>query len=187
MAVTQQEEALLAALRQKRARMKESIIAEHESKSPPTEPLVRHSTRTSRASTSSAGTVKMGPNGETHRVLLYLDASPVQHPNIGRNHDIDIAEQSPDLSDFLSFGSDDDDDSTPRSSWAAAPRKEHNRADSETSPGFTPRYDVRDSPKTPQSAARLSAVGVDDIHKDIGVPKHHPTDFLDELDVVWGL
>jgi hypothetical protein len=185
MAVTKQEEALLEALRQKRARMKESIIAEHEiGKSPPRALNTRHVTRDS---TSSVATVRPEKRGETQRVLLYLDA-PVSY---GR--DIDTAEPSPDLSDFLSFGSDEDDDSTPRTSWMVG--KDRGRADSVTSP----EPDARDSPKTPQSAARLSAVGAldglvgesrGDGRKGVtfleGVKNGSP-DFLEELDIVWGL
>ena len=75
MAVTKQEEALLEALRQKRARMREKIIEEHETaKSPPRAPYT-----TTRSS---------GKAGSDDRILLYLDTP--------------ISNLSPDLSSFLS-------------------------------------------------------------------------------------
>ena len=143
MAVTKQEEALLEALRLKRARMKETIIAEHETKkSPPNNARTKHRSRI------SDSTIRGEKRNDTQRVLLFLDA-PISFP-----HGVDTAEPSPDLSDFLSFGSDEDEDSTPRTSWIVA--KDRGRADSVTSPESS---ETRDSPKTPQSAARLSAVG----------------------------
>ncbi len=193
MAVTKQEEALLEALRLKRARMKETIIAEHETrKSPPNDHSTKHRSR------KSDSTIR-GDNkrNDTQRVLLYLD-TPISFP-----HDIDTAEPSPDLSDFLSFGSDEDDDSTPRTSWIVA--KDRARADSVTSPESS---ETRDSPKTPQSAARLSAVGApgafpvevrQERERGQGVAflesvksVHSPTtgEFLtgdEDVDVVWGL
>lgn len=159
MAVTKQEEALLEALRQKRARMKESIIAEHEHEiheitnslpSPPSHtshpsPPSSHAFTTRsqpRDSASSVATVRPKKGHET--VLLYLDT-----PSMAYSRDLDTAEPSPDLSDFLSFGSDEEDDgSTPRTSWIA--RKD---------PGRVDEFGKKGSPKTPQSAARLSAVG----------------------------
>ena len=144
MTVTKQEEALLEALRLKRARMKETIIAEHETKKlPPNDAPTKH------RSHESVSTIR-GDNkrNDTQRVLLYLD-DPISFP-----HGIDTAEPSPDLSDFLSSGSDEDDDLTPRTSWIMA--KDRARADSVTSPESS---ETRDSPKTPPSAARLSAVG----------------------------
>ena len=146
MAVTKQEEALLEALRQKRARMREKIIQEHETaKSPPRIPervASRYST------TSSVSTIR-GNRGtsEGQKVLLYLDTP------ISESQAIDTSEPSPDLSDFLSFGSDED--STPRTSWAAPP-KGNARPDSAISPQSR---GSKISPKTPPSAARLSAVG----------------------------
>jgi hypothetical protein len=143
MAVTKQEEALLEALRLKRARMKEIIIAEHETKkSPPNNTATKH------RSHESNSTIRGDKRNDTQRVLLYLD-TPISFP-----HGIETAEPSPDLSDFLSFGSDEDEDLTPRTSWIIA--KNRGRADSVTSPESS---ETRDSPKTPQSAARLSAVG----------------------------
>lgn len=146
MAVTKQEEALLEALRQKRARMREKIIQEHETaKSPPRIPervASRYST------TSSVSTIRgnRGAN-EGQKVLLYLDTP------ISESQAIDTSEPSPDLSDFLSFGSDED--STPRTSWAA-PLKGNARPDSAISPQSR---GSKISPMTPPSAARLSAVG----------------------------
>jgi hypothetical protein len=192
MAVTKQEEALLEALRLKRARMKETIIAEHETKkSSPSDRPTRHK------SCESDSTIRGANRGDTQRVLLFLD-DPASLA-----HDIDTAEPSPDLSDFLSFGSDEDDDSTPRTSWIVA--KDRSRADSVTSPESS---ETRDSPKTPQSAARLSAVGAPGVFP-VGVRQERErgkgVSFLDSLksenspttrefmtgdedvDVVWGL
>jgi len=138
MAVTKQEEQLLEALRLKRARMREEIIEEHVAKSPPRVPeksRARHSKESSNAVQSS----------ERQRILLYLDTP------ISDTHQIDMAEPSPDLSDFLSFGSDED--STPRTSWAPPPKSQA-RPDSTTRSRRS-----RISPITPPSAARLSAVG----------------------------
>ncbi|KAF4628573.1 hypothetical protein G7Y89_g9581 [Cudoniella acicularis] len=144
MAVTKQEEALLEALRLKRARMREKIIEEHEiAKSPPRIP----DKDTSRYSeTSSVGTVR-GVPGERQRILLYLDTP------VSESQHIDMAEPSPDLSDFLSFGSDEE--STPRGSWVG-PSKGQPRPDSAVSPRMR---NKKASPMTPPSAARLSAVG----------------------------
>lgn len=146
MAVTKQEEALLEALRQKRARMREKIIEEHETaKSPPRIP----ERVTSHYSTTSSVSTIRGDRGtnEKQKVLLYLDTP------ISESQAIDTAEPSPDLSDFLSFGSDED--STPRTSWAVPP-KDHARPDSAVSPHSR---GSKFSPMTPPSAARLSAVG----------------------------
>jgi hypothetical protein len=145
-AVTKQEEALLEALRQKRAHMREMIIEEHETaKSPP-----RESRRTSsrHAEVPFASTV-CGPAGPKERVLLYLDDAPMS-----KEHPIDTAEPSPDLSDFLTFASDED--STPRTSWAPSRKGQHNRPDSSLSP--RQRRSSKNSPVTPP-AVRLSAVG----------------------------
>jgi hypothetical protein len=184
MAVTKQEEALLEALRLKRLRMKETIIAEHETKRTPRPPEPQPSRKTIR---DSNGTTRGEGRSESERVLLYLD-TPASFAR-----DIDTAEPSPDLSDFLSFGSDDDEESTPRTSWIMA--KDRARADSVTSP----ESENRDSPKTPQSAARLSAVGgleglsqerSDERRKGVtfleGVQRSSP-DFLEEPEVVWGM
>jgi len=137
MAVTKQEEALLEALRQKRARMKEEIIEEHIAKSPPRIP----ERNASRYSTSSSVNTVRGVQDPTdrHRALLYLDTP------ISDSRSIDTQEPSPDLSDFLSFGSDED--STPRNSWIPG-GKGHARLRGD-----------KFSPMTPPSAARLSAVG----------------------------
>jgi hypothetical protein len=146
MAVTKQEEALLEALRQKRARMREEIIEEHETaKSPPRIPE-RSGSRYS--ASSSVNTVRgVGASSENQRILLFLDAP------LSESQRIDTSEPSPDLSDFLSFGSDED--STPRTSWAPT-RKGQPRPDSAVSPHVR---GEKFSPMTPPSAARLSAVG----------------------------
>lgn len=146
MAVTKQEEALLEGLRQKRARMREKIIEEHETQKPPPRAPDR---KTSRHSESSSVNTIRGPDipNDKHRILLYLDTP------LNDGHFIDTAEPSPDLSDFLSFGSDED--STPRTSWAP-PRRGQPRPDSSVSPD--PRSQ-KFSPATPPSVARLSAVG----------------------------
>jgi hypothetical protein len=197
MAVTKQEEALLEALRQKRARMREKIIEEHETaKSPPRIP----ERVTSHYSTTSSVSTIRGDRGtnEKQKVLLYLDTP------ISESQAIDTAEPSPDLSDFLSFGSDED--STPRTSWAAPP-KGHARPDSAVSPHSR---GSKVSPITPPSAARLSAVGAtvgfrDEraIDQELGGKKRltgvrfvddtkvvNAQDFLldeNESEVIWGL
>lgn len=166
MAVTKQEEALLDALRQKRARMRESIIKEHEkdSQSPvrhsafprDTEPLnvapnSRRASRISQASTTSSlnrrvSNRKRASSSGKESILLCLDQTTdniipeePSEPAILENSlpsrtsfprppsharprtspaEIDASEPSPDLSDFLTFGSAD---STPRTSWAREP------------------------------------------------------------------
>ena len=148
MAVTKQEEALLSALRQKRARMREEIITEHETAKSPPHSSNRSTSRFSEASSVSTLRGNAGSNGKG-QILLYLDTP------ISNGHPIDTAEPSPDLSDFLSFGSDED--STPRTSWAPQRKGEGEaRPDSSVSPD--PRGS-KFSPRTPPSAARLSAVG----------------------------
>jgi hypothetical protein len=176
MAVTEQEVALLAALRQKKARMREEIIEEHETaKTPP---------RASRASRAPQAPQRTAPRysevvnrsaaGSKERILLYLDAP------LSEEHLIDTAEPSPDLSDFLSFGSDED--STPRSSWAPLPNGQP-RPDSSVSPNTRrgSRKNQKKSPVTPPSAARLSAVGaiagftgVQPADQEPGSTKQHP-------------
>jgi len=99
MAVTKQEEALLEALRQKRARMREEIIEEHETRKSPSPPRIPERS-TSRYSTASTVNTVGGTSGQ-ERVLLYLDTP------LSTTHTIDTSEPSPDLSDFLSFGSDE--------------------------------------------------------------------------------
>lgn len=191
MAVTQQEEALLEALRQKRARMRERIIEEHEiAKSPPRIPN-RTTSRFSAA--SSVSTLRGADSSNGERILLYLDTP------LSETHRIDTAEPSPDLSDFLSFGSDED--ATPRTSYVGS-RKDKQRPDSSI------RRSERISPMTPPSAARLSAVGSDNlrymrsesrkrattavrfVEERRGVKPANPQDFsLDEneRDVIWGM
>jgi hypothetical protein len=147
MAVSEQEVALLEALRQKKARMREEIIEEHETaKTPPkaTRPKApQHPEPLARGATSS-----------NERILLYLNAP------LSDGHLIDTAEPSPDLSDFLSFGSDEE--STPRSSWAPLQNVQA-RPDSSVSPNTrrASRISQKNGPGpiTPPNAARLSAVG----------------------------
>jgi hypothetical protein len=191
MAVTKQEEALLEALRQKRARMKEKIIAEHETRRSP--PQVLHHHNEVRDSKSSVLTIKPEKPRGKERILLYLD-KPISD---GRH--IDTAEPSPDLSDFLSFGSDEGDvDSTPRTSWLVP--KGYGRPDSITHP------EKQSSPITPKSAARLSAVGalggLMKANRGDGRKQGHNAaagvafldnvnggaeDFLDDENAVWGV
>ncbi|ESZ95178.1 hypothetical protein SBOR_4442 [Sclerotinia borealis F-4128] len=98
MKVTKQEEALLEALRQKRARMRERIIEEHEAegsggKSPP-----------SLGAEKAKDTIKPG----TERVPLYLDAPIMKGRGLGYGKGNEHGQPSPKLSDFLSLGSEDD-------------------------------------------------------------------------------
>ncbi|KAH8801630.1 hypothetical protein F5884DRAFT_522114 [Xylogone sp. PMI_703] len=109
MAVTKQEEALLEALRQKRALMREQIIEEHkiEQRSPPRAPSRTASRATSRTASrysqaSSVSTIRGNPSTGKERILLYLDQP------LDDEYEIDTAEPSPDLSDFLSFESDEE-------------------------------------------------------------------------------
>jgi len=143
MAVTKQEEQLLEALRQKRARMKESIIQEHEARSPPRIP----SRTTSSRSENSVRTVR-NPDGSSNKghILLYLDTPGSHTP---RNPELSNSEHS-------GHGSDDD-FATPRSSWA--PQKHPQRFDSISSKRST----LRSSAQSRGGAAlRLSAVGAED-------------------------
>ncbi|TGO57928.1 hypothetical protein BCON_0060g00020 [Botryotinia convoluta] len=120
MQVTQQEEALLEALRQKRARMREKIIEEHQaeggvSRSPPRSVGNRASSRFSKASTAS--TIRPG----TEKVPLILDAPIMKGKGMGFGGrygiGIEYGQPSPDLSDFLSMGSEEfEDDETPTNS-----------------------------------------------------------------------
>ncbi|KAJ8069499.1 hypothetical protein OCU04_003152 [Sclerotinia nivalis] len=121
MQVTKQEEALLEALRQKRARMRERIIEEHKAegglgKSPPEFVDHRKSSRFSKSSSTS--TIRSG----TERVPLYLDAPIVKERNLGYGNRnvmrMKYGQPSPDLSDFLSMGSEDfeEDEETPTNS-----------------------------------------------------------------------
>jgi hypothetical protein len=200
MAVTKQEEALLEALRQKRARMREKIIEEHETTKSPSRTTDRKAARISEA--SSVSTIR-APASSKHKeqILLYLDTP------INGTQRIDTAEPSPDLSDFLSFGSDDD--STPRTSYAA-PKISRGQARPDSG-GVSPNPRIdKLSPKTPPSAARLSAVGaVHGLKEDrlvdqgMGSKKRNtgvrfledskpvqPQDFFleeNETDVIWGM
>lgn len=191
MAVTKQEEALLEALRQKRARMREEIIEEHETKKTPSPPRIPERSASQYSSNSSLNTVRgAGTASGKQRVLMYLDTP------LSMSQPIDTSEPSPDLSDFLSFGSDDN--STPRNSWA--PSRNGNgkaRPDSFVSP-----YSNGDkfSPATPPSAARLSAVGgaagLGSKKRNTGAvrfvddSKAHAQEFLldeSESGVIWGM
>jgi hypothetical protein len=181
MAVTKQEEALLEALRKKRARMREKIIEEHETQKTP--PRVPDRTASRHSKTSSVSTIR-GPeiSKDTQRALLYL-GTPAND-----DHLIDTAEPSPDLSDFLTFGSDED--STPRTSWAPA-------RGSQPTPGSgavsSDRRSQRVSPMTPPSGARLSAVGAstgsrNERSSDPSLPKkrntHAGVRFIDDAKLV---
>ncbi|CZR57130.1 uncharacterized protein PAC_07019 [Phialocephala subalpina] len=194
MAVTKQEEALLEALRQKRARMREEIIEEHETAKSPSPPRIP-SRNASRASGASVSTIR-GPRNsgkQKGEILLYLNTPASE------THQIGTAEPSPDLSmrDFgLSYG-ESDEDSTPRTSWAP-PKRGQPRPDSLVSP--RPQFD-HFSPKTPPSAARLSAVGggvgglkedrsISQKKRNTGVRFVDAQDFLlddDEGEVLWRL
>ncbi|RDW88712.1 hypothetical protein BP6252_00744 [Coleophoma cylindrospora] len=153
MAVTKQEEALLEALRQKRAKMREKIIKEHERVRTPPEAKQQERSRSRISETSSASTVRgNSANRPKEEILLYLN-TPVAD---GRA--IDAPEPSPDLSDFLSFGSDDE--TTPRSSLIYAPSSRGQpRPDSSVSPNPNERANASFSPMTPPTTVRLSAVG----------------------------
>jgi hypothetical protein len=163
MAVTEQEVALLEALRQKKARMREEIIEEHETTKPPPKESLPKIPKTqlkpppkSRNSDVRSEVLarSTGPVDSKERILLYLNAPDAD------GHNIDTAEPSPDLSDFLSFGSDEE--STPRSSWAP-PHTGQARPDSSASPnarrGSRKNQRKGPGPITPPNAARLSAVG----------------------------
>jgi hypothetical protein len=126
--------------------MREEIIEEHETRKSPSPPRIPERS-TSRYSTASTVNTVGGTSGQ-ERVLLYLDTP------LSTTHTIDTSEPSPDLSDFLSFGSDEN--STPRNSWAPS-RNGKARSDSLALPVT---HGDRFSPSTPPSAARLSAVGI---------------------------
>lgn len=153
MAVTQQEEALLEALRRKRARMREEIIEEHCKTPSPPSVVPNHSA--SKYSTTSTNTTKSTsnhahPGKERIRQPLFLDA-PLQGMA-----NVELPEPSPDLSDFLSFGS----DATPRHSWA--PSKESAGSGRER---FAPGPFVASSSHSrglKEHSAKISAVGVSD-------------------------
>lgn len=154
MVVTRREEALLEALRTKRARMREEIMDEMV-------PVPVASTSTIEAP------VPLTPVPDKTK------RTPPRVPSLQiptRHDQIDYtAEPSPDLSDFLTFGSDDD--STPRSSWApptagGGHTRAHRGAPQQSRDNF--------SPKTPPSAARLSAVGMPDLQQ-LQTPVHPMT------------
>ncbi|KAK2627339.1 hypothetical protein QTJ16_003305 [Diplocarpon rosae] len=151
MAVTQQEEALLEALRQKRAKMREKIIEEHETtKSPLCES--KDCWFPSNATLSSSSASRPGTANKEQTILLYLDTS------LSATHKTDAAANSPDLEDFLSFGPDDE--LMPRNSWRS-PHRGNSAADSVASP----LHKEKNLPLTPPSAVRLSAVGAADCFK----------------------
>jgi hypothetical protein len=191
MAVTKQEEALLEALRQKRARMREEIIEEHETKKTPSPPRIPERSASQYSSNSSLNTVRgAGTVNGKQRVLMYLDTP------LSVSQPIDTSEPSPDLSDFLSFGSDEN--STPRNSWALS-RNENGKTRPDSFASLYPRGD-KFSPATPPSAARLSAVGgaggLGSKKRNTGAvrfvddSKVHGQDFLlDEREsgVIWGM
>ncbi|TGO81491.1 hypothetical protein BPOR_1132g00020 [Botrytis porri] len=124
MQVTQREEALLEALRQKRARMREKIIEEHRaeggvSRSPPRSTGNRASSRFSKVSTAS--TIRPG----TEKVPIILDAPIMKGKGMGfggrYGTGIEYGQPSPDLSDFLSMGSEEfEEDETPTNSRGAS-------------------------------------------------------------------
>ena len=147
MVVTKQEEALLEALRQKRARMREEIIEEIETQHSPPLPIDRNTSIRSEPSNST-----LRPRSKAKK----LDDLPIIN-----TQPVDVAEPSPDLSDFLTFGSDDE--STPRSSWASPPPNgfKISRTQSQTS------NLEKVSPQTPPGAARLSAVGVSSLYRSL--------------------
>lgn len=140
MKVSKQEEALLSALREKRTMMKNAIIQEHETKhgskrdviesKPAISTIVLQPTVVYKQDADGNHVIGIGASG-TQQTPHSMDSKhrpnssihTVIHHTIPETRsiaiDISDSEPSPDLSDFLSFGSDDDDGSTPRSSWLA--------------------------------------------------------------------
>jgi hypothetical protein len=130
MAVTKQEEALLEALRQKRARMREKIIEEHETaKSPPRAP---HTT-----------TRSSGKAGSNDRILLYLDTP--------------ISNLSPDLSSFLSS---DEESPPGSKNWIPAQKSHPriDKRTSSTTQNAALRAVRFEDPKSPDAFARVRVV-----------------------------
>jgi hypothetical protein len=140
MAVTRQEEALLEALRMKRARMREKIIEEHEIRKSP--PRTHGRANDGYLEPSSLNTAHNLPD-ERQRILRYLETPQPKSRRAG--------EPSPDMKDYLAFGSDDG--STPRASFAGPTMKRR--------PDVVPRSRNISNPQTPPSSVRLSAVGVE--------------------------
>lgn len=144
MAVTQQEEALLEALRQKRARMRESKMSEADSEMSvePSRPS-RSSTRSSRA--SHARKISNGSSrGRSHQesVLLYLDDPLMEMEEGGDEGD-----------EFLWS----DEDVTPRASYQTAVTASQVDASNITlAPAVYRRSKPRVSPVTPPNASRIS-------------------------------
>jgi hypothetical protein len=144
MALTEQEAALVAALRTKKAKMRERIIREHETaKAPPVGPERKPSKQSKRASSSSNR--ESGSREEKHKILLYLDTP------LHEGHTINTAEPSPDFSDFLS----DEGDPIPSTSYVQ-PKKGKPRPDSIA---VSPTDPVSQKDTLLPSVVRLSAVG----------------------------
>lgn len=151
MAVTKQEEALLAALRQKRAMMRERNAEEQELgyRSPPRTAEDIKSSFYSDGSSPPQNTRDSSAHSK-QTVLMFLESSVADAR-------LYTAEPSPDLSDFLGF--DSDDDTTPRTSWITSREGGAPRPDSTISPSSNSKANrLRSGTQT--SMARLSAVGV---------------------------
>ncbi|PQE33560.1 proteophosphoglycan ppg1 protein [Rutstroemia sp. NJR-2017a WRK4] len=162
MTVTKQEEALLEALRKKRARMREKIIEEHETgKSPPRAPQ-RSSSRFSKA--SSIDTIRPG----TERVPLFLDPAIMNAP-IMRSKDPNYDPTAPDLSDFLSLASSDDstprNSRTPRSKFAEQKRSDPAAVKNDFNVG-------RSRTPPPQKTLKITGVAVQEETKEGGHKGH---------------
>ncbi|PQE15663.1 proteophosphoglycan ppg1 protein [Rutstroemia sp. NJR-2017a BBW] len=162
MTVTKQEEALLEALRKKRARMREKIIEEHETgKSPPRAPQ-RSSSRFSKA--SSTDTIRPG----TERVPLFLDPAIMNAP-IMRSKDPNYDPTAPDLSDFLSLASSDDstprNSRTPRSKFAEQKRSDPAAVKNDSNVG-------RSRTPPPQKTLKITGVAVQEETKEGGHKGH---------------
>ncbi|KAB8296778.1 hypothetical protein EYC80_002195 [Monilinia laxa] len=201
MQVTKQEEALLEALRQKRARMREKILEEHKAKangsqSPPRLAAKRASSRFSKA--SSIDTLKPG----TERVPLYLDAPIMEARKLGYGNGHGNATEhgkrnerrqpSPDLSDFLSFGSgSEDDDETPKNSRGVSRDDVRGNNGFEvphlTRPGTPPQVDPRFSPLGKGREKKGSAGKAGHIKRNPSLGKVRFLGEEEDEEVVWGL
>lgn len=156
MAVSREEEALLEALRQKRARMKEKIILEHESAKSASPPRRREVSRHASVSTfHTAPSIAPSSGTGKQTILLYLD-TPM--PGMPTHRPIEHTEPSPVMSEFMNFDSDLE-DSTPRTSWAYR-----------TMSGLPPDMPVS-LLSPPTSAPRISAVGAQNGFVDEKAPK----------------
>lgn len=154
MAVTKQEEALLEALRMKRARMREEIIEEHETAKTPSPPRIPERNASRYSNTSSTNTLRANDStarGGKH-MLLYLDHTGASE------HEVQAGEPSPDLSDFLSFGGSTDENCTPRNSWQNGNLKKGGNGNGRARPDSV----LSVHPATPPFTARISAVGYKD-------------------------